>query len=37
VPGNRIDEGVRRLAEAIRAALRRPAGRRAAGAPVPVV
>jgi 2-aminoadipate transaminase len=37
VPGGRIDEGVRRLAEAIRAARRRPAGRRAVGAPVPVV
>jgi DNA-binding transcriptional MocR family regulator len=38
VPASRIDEGVRRLAEAIRAALRRPVGRRAAaGVPVPVV
>jgi len=37
VPANRIDEGVRRLGEAIRAALRRPAGRHAAGVPVPVV
>jgi GntR family transcriptional regulator/MocR family aminotransferase len=37
VPAARIDEGVRRLAEAIRAALRRPSGRRPAGVPVPVV
>jgi 2-aminoadipate transaminase len=37
VPASRIDEGVRRLAEVVRAAVRRPAGRRAAGAPAPVV
>jgi DNA-binding transcriptional MocR family regulator len=37
VPANRIDEGIRRLGETIRGALRRPGGRRAAGIPVPVV
>lgn len=37
VPASRIEEGVRRLAEVVRAAPRRPAGRRAAGVPVPVV
>jgi GntR family transcriptional regulator/MocR family aminotransferase len=37
VPASRIDDGVRRLADAIRVALRRPVGRRAVGVPVPVV
>ena len=37
VPATRIEEGVRRLGEAIRAALRRPSGRRSAGVVVPVV
>ena len=38
VPSSRIDEGVRRLAETIRSALRQPARRRATeSAPIPVV